>query len=313
MLQQHQDKMPKIGSSSNTLKMELEPHPVATENRGGSHPTFGDPVAVKPPSRLGYEDMVSFALLISGDERTTFHGAITSQEKKEWMDAMEFDMKDIGAATKILRMEIHRDRGSWKLWLSQRGYVEKVLDRLRMSKTKPVSTPLASYFKLSSEQCPMTDREIEDMTHVSYASAVSCLIYHWEAIKWIFRYLKGTVGQGVVFGSQQNDHFVVGYMDFDYAGDLDDRRSTTRYGSYIRKGCSSGATRVVLSHYKPVEPRPTASGENDSKEDEDNLGAISQWCNTLSHQVATKKTVPPRAGKTAPALTGSHTEEEART
>ncbi|KAL0457789.1 UNVERIFIED_CONTAM: RNA-directed DNA polymerase [Sesamum latifolium] len=32
------------------------------------------------------------------------------------------------------------------------------------------------------------------------------------------------------------------------------------------------------------------------REDEDNLGAISQWCNTLSHQVAAKKTVPPRAG-----------------
>ncbi|KAL0343425.1 UNVERIFIED_CONTAM: hypothetical protein Sangu_1229900 [Sesamum angustifolium] len=45
---------------------------------------------------------------------------------------------------------------------------------------------------------------------------------------------------------------------------------------------------------KPAEPRPTASGENDS-EDEDNLGAISQWCNTLSHQVAAKKTMPPRA------------------
>ncbi|KAL0391034.1 UNVERIFIED_CONTAM: hypothetical protein Scaly_0460500 [Sesamum calycinum] len=63
---------------------------------------------------------------------------------------------------------------------------------------------------------------------------------------------------------------------------------------------------------KPAEPRPTASGENDSEEDEDNLGAISQWCNTLSHQVAAKKTMPPRAGKTAPALTGSHTEEEAQ-
>ncbi|KAL0458924.1 UNVERIFIED_CONTAM: hypothetical protein Slati_0519600 [Sesamum latifolium] len=41
-------------------------------------------------------------------------------------------------------------------------------------------------------------------------------------------------------------------------------------------------------------------------------GAISQWCNTLSHQVAAKKTVPPRAGKTAPALTGNHPEEEAQ-
>ncbi|KAL0411016.1 UNVERIFIED_CONTAM: hypothetical protein Slati_3691300 [Sesamum latifolium] len=48
---------------------------------------------------------------------------------------------------------------------------------------------------------------------------------------------------------------------------------------------------------KPVEPQASASGVNDSEEDEDNLGAISQWCNTLSHQVAAKKTVPPRAGK----------------
>ncbi|KAL0381167.1 UNVERIFIED_CONTAM: hypothetical protein Sangu_0181000 [Sesamum angustifolium] len=36
MLQQHQDKMPKVGSSSNTLQMELEPHPVGTKNHGST-------------------------------------------------------------------------------------------------------------------------------------------------------------------------------------------------------------------------------------------------------------------------------------
>ncbi|KAL0315377.1 UNVERIFIED_CONTAM: Retrovirus-related Pol polyprotein from transposon TNT 1-94 [Sesamum radiatum] len=82
MLQQHQDKMPKIGSSSNALQMELEPHPVAIENRGSSHSNIQSNIW------LGYEDMVSFALLISGEGPTTFHGAITSQEKKEWMGAM---------------------------------------------------------------------------------------------------------------------------------------------------------------------------------------------------------------------------------
>ncbi|KAL0434685.1 UNVERIFIED_CONTAM: Retrovirus-related Pol polyprotein from transposon gypsy [Sesamum radiatum] len=60
----------------------------------------------------------------------------------------------------------------------------------------------------------------------------------------------------------------------------------------------------------PVEPQAPASGKNDPEEDEDNLGAISQWCNTLSHQVAAKKILPPRAGNTAPALTASHPEEE---
>ncbi|KAL0447562.1 UNVERIFIED_CONTAM: Retrovirus-related Pol polyprotein from transposon TNT 1-94 [Sesamum latifolium] len=106
-----------------------------------------------------------------------------------------------------------------KALLSQEfGYVEKVLDRFGMSKVKLVSTPLANHFKLSSEQCPKIDSKIEDMAKVPYASAVGYLIY-----------LKGTVGHGVVFGSQQNDPLVVGYVDSDYAGDLDDIRFTTGY------------------------------------------------------------------------------------
>ncbi|KAL2223628.1 UNVERIFIED_CONTAM: hypothetical protein Sindi_3110900 [Sesamum indicum] len=62
---------------------------------------------------------------------------------------------------------------------------------------------------------------------------------------------------------------------------------------------------------KTMEPQASASGGHDSEEEEDNLGAISQWCNTLS-QVAAKKLVPPHARKTAPALTASQPEEEAQ-
>ncbi|KAL0423292.1 UNVERIFIED_CONTAM: hypothetical protein Sradi_0864000 [Sesamum radiatum] len=47
MLQQHQNEMSKIGSSLDTLQMELESHPVATENRGRSHSTSTDPVAAE--------------------------------------------------------------------------------------------------------------------------------------------------------------------------------------------------------------------------------------------------------------------------
>ncbi|CAA0823050.1 Uncharacterized mitochondrial protein AtMg00810 [Striga hermonthica] len=167
--------------------------------------------------------------------------------------SQEFEMKDLGAAKKILGMEIHRDRGSKKLWLSQKGYVEKVLQRFGMNEAKPVSTPLANHFKLSVDQCPKSDKETQDMVEIPYASAVGCLMYamvctrpdlahavgqvckymsrpgkqHWEAVKWIFRYLKGTAGHGIVFGDQRLDPLVVGYVDSDYAGDLDNRRSTT--------------------------------------------------------------------------------------
>jgi hypothetical protein len=108
---------------------------------------------------------------------------------------------------------------------------------------------------VTTSQCPKIVEETEDMSKVPYASAVGCLMYamvcirpdlahavsvvskymanpgkqHWNAVKWIFRYLKGTTDYGITFVRQNNDLSVVGYVDADYAWDLDDRRSTTGY------------------------------------------------------------------------------------
>jgi hypothetical protein len=51
----------------------------------------------------------------------------------------EFEMKDLGATKKILRMEIHRNRKAGKLYLSQKKYIEKVVERFGMKNSKPVS------------------------------------------------------------------------------------------------------------------------------------------------------------------------------
>ncbi|KAE8712607.1 hypothetical protein F3Y22_tig00110239pilonHSYRG00035 [Hibiscus syriacus] len=113
-----------------------------------------------------------------------------------------------------------------------------------------MSTLLANHFKLSSEQCPKTYKETEDMEKVPYSNVVGCLMYamvctrpdlahvvsqvckymskpgkqHWEAVNWIF-----TVRHGIVFGSQRDNPLVVGYVDLDYAGALDNRIFTTEY------------------------------------------------------------------------------------
>jgi len=89
----------------------------------------------------------------------------------------EFDMKDLGAAKKILGMEITRERHSGKLYLSQKGYIEKVLRRFNMHDAKPVSTPLAAHFRLSSDLYPQSDYDIEYMSRVPYSSAVGSLMY----------------------------------------------------------------------------------------------------------------------------------------
>jgi hypothetical protein len=78
----------------------------------------------------------------------------------------KFDMKDLGAANFILGMEIKRDRANMKLWLNQRKYVETILQRFNMHGSKPVKVPIPIGVKLSADQCPKTQEEEEDMSHV---------------------------------------------------------------------------------------------------------------------------------------------------
>eukprot|EP00253_Pinus_taeda_P036336 PITA_36336 len=122
-------------------------------------------------------------------------------------------MKDLGAANYILGMEIKRDRAKRKLWLNQRKYVETILQRFIMQDSKPVKVLILVGVRLSGEQCPKTQEEEDDMSHVPYASAVGSLMYamvctrpdiahvvgvlsrfmskpgkeHWTAVKRVFR------------------------------------------------------------------------------------------------------------------------------
>jgi hypothetical protein len=162
-------------------------------------------------------------------------------------------MKDLGPAKQILGMEITRDRKNKKLWLSQEKYVERVLERFNMEGAKPVSSPLGNHFKLSKRSCPTTQEEKDKMAKIPYASAVGSLMYamvctrpdiaqavgvvsrylsnpgrdHWEAVKWILRYLRGSSKLCLCFG--ESKPVLEGFTDADWAGDLDSRKSTSGY------------------------------------------------------------------------------------
>ena len=55
----------------------------------------------------------------------------------------EFEMKDLGAAKKILGMSIARNKETGTLKLSQAKYIRKVLEKFSMADAKPRSTPWA--------------------------------------------------------------------------------------------------------------------------------------------------------------------------
>ncbi|MCO5566392.1 hypothetical protein L7F22_020069 [Adiantum nelumboides] len=106
------------------------------------------------------------------------------------------------------------------------------------------------------------------MEKIPYASAVGSLMYamiatcpdiafavgvvsrymsnpgkkHWEAVKGILRYLKATKNLRICYGSQELS--VKGFTDSDYAGDLDNRRSTSGYVFTLAGGAVSWRSRL---------------------------------------------------------------------
>ena len=52
-------------------------------------------------------------------------------------------MKDLGSAKKILGMKIQGDHRVGTLFLSQKSYIEKVLEKYNLNNYKSVATPFA--------------------------------------------------------------------------------------------------------------------------------------------------------------------------
>ena len=101
------------------------------------------------------------------------------------------------------------------------------------------------------------------MANIPYANTVSCMMYamvltrpdifyalsvvsrymvslgkeHWRAVKWLIRYLSGTLNHELVYGrSESQSKGICGFVDSIFAGDLDRKRSLTGY-LYMLIGC----------------------------------------------------------------------------
>jgi hypothetical protein len=133
------------------------------------------------------------------------------------------------------------------MWVHQQQYVLNMLKKFGMETANPVATPGDLNMKLEKE-----DGVIDLADPKTYQSLVGSLLYaamatrpdiahavgavskfcsspskaHLTAAKRILRYLKGSSNYGLKYQRTGKVDFI-GYSDADWAGDQDDRHSTT--------------------------------------------------------------------------------------
>jgi hypothetical protein len=175
------------------------------------------------------------------------------RDTKEFLSS-NFDMKDLGEASYVLGIEIHRDRKNGVLGLSQKAHLEEVLKKYNMHKSNATLAPIVKGNNFGQFQCLKNQYEIDQMKAVPYALAVGSLQYalvcttpdlvfitgvlgryqanlgtkHWKMVKKVLRYVQGT--KDLMLTYRRSDTLEIkGYSDADYAGDKDDRKSKTGY------------------------------------------------------------------------------------
>jgi hypothetical protein len=106
-----------------------------------------------------------------------------------------FDIKDLGEASFVLAIKIHRDRRKGVLGLSQKAYLENVLKKFSMHACNPTPAPIVKGDKYGSFQSPRNQYEIDQMKSVPYVSAVRSLMYGQVCTRPDLAFVTGMLGR----------------------------------------------------------------------------------------------------------------------
>jgi len=125
------------------------------------------------------------------------------------------------------------------IFISQQKYIIDLLKETSKTACKPASTLIDPNLKLgNAEEDTAVDKEMYQrlvgrLIYLSHTrSNVAFAEIHLQAALRIVQYLKGTPGRGILFERDGNANLEA-YIDADYARSIVDRRSTTRYCTFL--------------------------------------------------------------------------------
>jgi transposase InsO family protein len=187
---------------------------------------------------------VDDTLIITRDE------AMKSRVKEEI--SHHFETKDLGKVKLFCGFEITRDRSARTITVGQERYNKIILERFGLENARPVTTPMAINLQLERQENATIDVHLYQsmLGSLMYAAvgtrpdisfAVNTLAQHasapgeehLRALKRIFQYLIGTKSYKLVFNGRTKDRTLIGFVDADWAGDVNSRRSISGYVFFL--------------------------------------------------------------------------------
>ncbi|BBN70448.1 hypothetical protein Prudu_1477S000700 [Prunus dulcis] len=159
-------------------------------------------------------------MIVTGDDQAKM------QNLQKYL-APEFEMKSLGDLKYFLGIEVARSKHG--IFLSQRKYILDLLAETGMLDCKPIDTPSKQNHKLglNPDQVP-TDKKLSVVSQFMHSPSED----YMGAMMRILRYLKVTPRKGLMFCKYGHTD-VEGYTDADWAGSVTDRRSTSRYFTFV--------------------------------------------------------------------------------
>ncbi|KAM1755844.1 hypothetical protein ACFX12_008126 [Malus domestica] len=174
----------------------------------------------------------------------------------------EFDIKDLGDLHFFLGIQISRKTHG--LCLSQSKYILDLLTKTEMLESKPCETPCLPYNRLLKDDgAPYTNptlyRSVVGVLQyltftrpdIAFSVHQVCqfmqqpMIAHFTAVKRILRYLKGTLHHGLFYSHGPLQ--LRAFSDADWAGDPNDRRSTTGMAVFLGNNPISWSSKKQLT------------------------------------------------------------------
>lgn len=171
----------------------------------------------------------------------------------------EFDMTDLGKMRYFLGIEMMQKADG--IFICQRKYVAELIERFGMQNYNSVCNPIVPGQKVGRDEAGVK------VDSTLYKQMVGSLMYltatrpdlmfvvslisrfmanptelHFATAKRIMRYLKGTLEFGIWYQREGRSE-LLGYTDSNYAGDVDDSRSTSGYVFLMSGGAVGWSSR----------------------------------------------------------------------